>query len=317
MLHQEKITELYLKGYLVKDIAKELNLNSSTISNKLKTLNLQREEPLIKSKIWEKSEEIISLYNQGIGSHRISKQLGISKTTVLDYLRKLDINRRENNGNLQRKYDLDFSYFTEINTEEKAYILGILCADGSTYKDEYKVSIGLVEKDLPVLEFIKEQLGYTGPLYYNNRNSKNEKWQNTYTLSISSKQIWEDCQKWGLLINKTFKTTFPLTIPKGFYKDFIRGYFDGDGYVSKKGYRIELVGTEELLIEIANQIHFNTGYTWSYNRKRHPERNNNIITLVYAGKNKCKAIAEYLYPVDTLFGMKRKKDKLLSFKEKI
>lgn len=263
----------------------------------------------------EKSKQIINLYNGGLGSYLISKQLGISKTTVLDYLKKNNIERRENDGSLQRKYSLNHNYFNNIDSANKSYILGILYADGSLSNQEWKLSISLVEKDLEVLNFIKEEMGSERPLYFNNHNSKNIKLQNSYVLSMNSKVLWEDCCKWGLVPNKTFVTKFPLNIPKEYYKDFIRGYLDGDGYVSKKGHRIEFVGTEEFLIELANQIHANTGHTWSYNRKRHPERNNNIITLSYWGKNKCAAIANYLYPENTLFGMQRKKDKLLSFKK--
>lgn len=261
----------------------------------------------------EKSEQIISLYNSGLGSYLISKKLDISKTTVLDYLRKNNIQRRDNNGSLQRRYNLNQNYFNQINTPSKAYILGILYADGSLYKDEWKLSIGLVEKDIEVLNFISKELESDRPYYFHNHQKKNPKHQNINILSVNSKTLWNDCYKWGLVPNKTFIAKFPLHIPNQYYFDFIRGYFDGDGYVSKKGYRIEFVGTEELLNEIANQIHSKTGFTWSYNRKRHPEKNNNIITLSYWGKNKCKAIAKYLYPNQDIFGMKRKKDKLLFF----
>lgn len=261
----------------------------------------------------EKSEQIINLYNNGLGSHVISKKLGVSKTTVLDYLRQNNIVRRDNDGSLQRKYDLNQEYFNHIDTSSKAYVLGILYADGSLDKGEWKVSISLIEKDLSVLKFIKNELESTRPFFFNERNKKNSNFQNSYNLSVNSKALWEGCYKWGLTPNKTFTTTFPLNIPSEYYSDFIRGYFDGDGYVSKTGYRIEFVGTEDLLNEIATQIHSNTGYTWSYNRKRHPERNNNITTISYWGKNKCKAIAKYLYPNEDIFGMKRKKDKLLSF----
>jgi len=318
MTQTEQIIKLYQQGKLQKDIATEVGYHPTTVSNILKRNNVPKGNQHLKNrgKHFDKSKEIIDLYNQGIGSYTISKQLGIAKITVLDHLKRFNIERRSNNGGqLQRKYTLDQNYFNEINTENKAYVLGLLFADGSSYKDEWKISISLVEKDLEVLNFVKEELKSERPFYYNERNSKNPNHQNSYVLSVNSKPLWDDCYKWGLVPNKTFITKFPLEIPKEFYKDFIRGYFDGDGYVSKSGYRLEFTGTEELLTEIATAIHSDTGHTWSYNRKRHPERNNNITTLSYWGKNKCRDIAFYLYPDNNLFGMQRKKMKLLSFKE--
>ena len=47
-------------------------------------------------------------------------------------------------------------YFDKINTEEKAYWLGFLYADGSISSKEDKIELGLAEKDLHHIEKFKQ-----------------------------------------------------------------------------------------------------------------------------------------------------------------
>ena len=52
---------------------------------------------------------------------------------------------------------LNIDYFKEINSPDKAYWLGYICADGCIKKSNNKVS--LVSKDLEVIEGFKEAIG--------------------------------------------------------------------------------------------------------------------------------------------------------------
>ena len=57
------------------------------------------------------------------------------------------------------------------------------------------------------------------------------KTQDTYSLLISSKQIYNDLLKVGLTPNKSFTCVFP-TLNSALNPHFMRGYFDGDGSIS-------------------------------------------------------------------------------------
>ena len=52
------------------------------------------------------------------------------------------------------KYPFNIHFFDEINTEEKAYILGFLYADGYNMEERNTVAISLKKEDSYILERI-------------------------------------------------------------------------------------------------------------------------------------------------------------------
>ena len=61
-----------------------------------------------------------------------------------------------------RTYTLDEKYFDKIDSQNKAYILGFIYADGSINKG--CLNITLSNKDVEILEFIKDELKYSGKI---------------------------------------------------------------------------------------------------------------------------------------------------------
>ena len=57
------------------------------------------------------------------------------------------------------QYTFDTHFFDEINTQEKAYVLGFLFADGYNYEKRGVVSLSLQEKDKEILDKISKS-GY-------------------------------------------------------------------------------------------------------------------------------------------------------------
>ena len=56
------------------------------------------------------------------------------------------------------KFKVDSNFFNVIDTQEKAYILGLLTADGCNYEKDGSVKIDLVEDDVHILNSIKDAL---------------------------------------------------------------------------------------------------------------------------------------------------------------
>ena len=131
-----------------------------------------------------------------------------------------------------KKYDIDENYFEKIDSPEKAYLLGLIYADGCNYTPTNTVTLCLQEQDKHILEDIKELLHYNAPL--KKIKPKKESHQISFVLTIHSKKISTDLTALGVMQNKTFKITFP-DINKDLFSHFIRGYFDGDGCISKTG----------------------------------------------------------------------------------
>ena len=102
----------------------------------------------------EQEQKIIDLYvNQNISTVQIGKQFGCSHKKIAKVLKSYNIPRT---GASRRKYYLNETFFDNIDTQDKAYILGFLYADGCNYMPKQTVSMSLQEADYAILERIRK-----------------------------------------------------------------------------------------------------------------------------------------------------------------
>lgn len=141
---------------------------------------------------------------------------------------------------------LRHDFFSKIETEEQAYFLGLLIADGSIALDKTRspmIRLELVESDRSVLERFKEVLKLSSELRYDKRIDRAN---GTYVLSVRSKRMAEDLSKYGVVPNKTYLMSKIETdlVPDHLIKDLIRGYVDGDGsiYYSRERWHLSVTG---------------------------------------------------------------------------
>lgn len=196
--------------------------------------------PICKLNLEQKTELAKKYHFENRRSVELGKEYKLSPTTVLSYIREIGFKIKEANYGRKRKYDFDESFFEKINTEEKAYFLGLLYADGCVTNDNTMV-ISLQEGDLSILERMKKEMKFEGPIYYTeSRGPRFSKAFNKiynskpmYAMAITSKKLGKDLIKLGCIPRKSLKLKFPnkKQVPKRFIRHFIRGYFDGDGYV--------------------------------------------------------------------------------------
>lgn len=202
------------------EIANKIGCNKSTISNWRKKLNLSFSDLHDFSKY---TQYIIDNYEKKT-SKKLAEEIGCSK----EYVKKI---WSENNfkNKTTRRYYSNFNYFNSIDTPNKAYILGLICSDGCIYKrdnHEGLWQITLQKQDKQVLEDIKKEISADNPIKEND---------NTATLTIVSQQMYDDLLNLGITPKKTY--TMDLwqvinNIPSCLLKDFIHGYFDGDGSIT-------------------------------------------------------------------------------------
>lgn len=115
-----------------------------------------------------------------------------------------------------------------------AYVLGFFCADGSMSKNKrgaHFIEFQITDKDL--IEKIRTALNSNHKITARKRSYK---LKTAYRLQIGSKTIFNDLISLGITPQKSKTINFP-DIPDKYIKDFIRGYFDGDGNVSVSEYR--------------------------------------------------------------------------------
>jgi len=123
------------------------------------------------------------------------------------------------------KYLYDYSIFEKCDTPDKAYWIGFIMADGCVIDDkkkQYQLIVGLAKKDYSHLEKLRKFLGTNKPI----EKMKDDGCQ----LRINSKKIVRDLYKYGIIPNKTGREIVK-GIPQKYLRDFIRGYFDGDGWI--------------------------------------------------------------------------------------
>jgi DNA-binding transcriptional regulator WhiA len=127
------------------------------------------------------------------------------------------------------KYKMDESYFDEVDSAEKAYVLGWFYSDGNV-TEQGRFRIELAETDGYILKWIKKQLKYTGPLY--NKPARNGS-KPQVSLCINRKRVADKLIALGCSPRKAHIVEFPTEeiVPRQFLSHFLRGMFDGDGSV--------------------------------------------------------------------------------------
>ena len=214
--------------------------------------------------------------------------------------------KSKSQSELQRKYDINKTFFDKIDTEEKAYFLGFLYADGYNNTDRNSVNLSLKEDDKEILEKLNNLLQPTKPLQYVRIKDKNS--SNQYRLVIANKHISQRLVELGCGKAKTHNLIFPTEeqVPKHLVRHFIRGYFDGDGWVGEKA--ICIVSTLNFcnsLSEILKE-QFNIN---CYIRARHPERNN-TIRMLELNRKSARKFLKWIYK-DSNIHLQRKYERYL------
>lgn len=210
----------------------------------------------------------------------------------------------------KRKYKVNDNYFSSINTEDKAYVLGLLMADGHINKKN-EVCLKLKEEDKYVVEYVLRQLSPNKPLFKDS-SKKNGKTFHAYKMEVRSDQLCKDLNKLGIYNGKTGNETLPdLTF--GLYPHFIRGYFDGDGSISKtnkgpgKSYQIYICCTNKKFLEDTRSL---LGFGNIYRESR-PTIDMYTFRVNSIG-DKVRLI-RYMYQDCKSFYMKRKAEKCVNY----
>jgi hypothetical protein len=108
-----------------------------------------------------------------------------------------------------------------------AYVLGYFSADGSMYKNPRGgCYIAFTSTDLELIESVKKILKISNAVEV--YKLKNPNHNPRYTLQIGSKKLYQRFLDIGFTPNKSLIIKFP-NIPKLYMRDFVRGFFDGDG----------------------------------------------------------------------------------------
>jgi len=196
-----------------------------------------------------------------------------------------------------RTYKVNEDFFNKWS-HDMAYILGFITADGSVMFDSYTLNIEINKKDIEVLTFIKRKL----------RSDHNIKTKdNKSRLRIHSKKIIESLKQYNIVQNKTGKEKINFSIPSKYRGDYLRGVFDGDGWIYKRRNGIEggICSASKKFLEDINNICKNLGKIRTRIDKRGDRKP--LYELDFYGNKKMLKLRKLIYTTNQ-FALKRKYD---------
>lgn len=211
------------------------------------------------------------------------------------------------------KRNCNIDYFKIIDTEDKAYWLGFIFADGCISDDHKQLIISLQPSDIQHLEMFNKCIESDYPIMYMDNNRY-------ITLRISRKDFVKHLIDKGCVPRKSLILQFPSEdkLPTHLIKHFIRGYFDGDGCLHAKFIKrwnkpnpylsceVNFLGTYDMLQNISKFVPV------EFSKIR---QDGKIYKMRLTSKSKIIELLDYLYQ-DSYFYLKRKHDKYVNIIKK-
>ena len=251
---------------------------------------------------------IIDKYlNENYTLKQLGKEFSCNYGTIRNLLNKHHIQSRGN----KQGYPRNEYYFSKIDTEEKAYWLGFLYADGCVHSNNNEISINITDKEH--IEKFKIAIGAVNHKITETNDKRFPNAKTLYQFTIKDEQLHKDLIQWGCVPQKSLLLNKIPNIPRDFISHFIRGYFDGDGSIALTKdnrnnnlmYRINIVGTKNFVENLLKEI----GFGYITKEKRCKE----IYYYNCGAKRDFEKLYNFLYKDATLY-MERKKEKFDIFK---
>ena len=183
-------------------------------------------------------------------------------------------------------------------------------ADGNVMEREKSqplIRIELNRKDKYIIEYFKQCLG--------TKNKIEETAKNCCTLRIHSRKMFLDLKKYGIVPNKTGHEILPKTfIPKNLIHHFVRGFFDGDGWITnthhgnrKNVLNLGFCGGRSIILSL-NDFFFDELKT----KKLSVCDRNTWYCIIYGSQSDVLKIYNFMYKDATIY-LTRKKECFQSF----
>lgn len=217
-------------------------------------------------------------------------------------------------------------YFENIDTEEKAYFVGLLSADGTITDDvengTYSIKLVLQSQDKHILEKLKDEVQTEAQVKDSYSTSKLPQggtctsWSSS--LLLCSKEMVRDIERYGVVPAKSLilEVKYDL-IPKELWIHVIRGLIDGDGtfgiFGKKKILELSITTSEamakrtkEILEELVPEIKAGI-----YNAKGCTEKTKRLISTT---QSKTLELLDLMYK-DAHIYLERKYQNYLTIKK--
>lgn len=172
----------------------------------------------------ETKEAIVNDYRKkpvAIGA--IAEKYGLCQPTVVKILSQYHVKLWPKR--LLFSPDLKENYFKEIDSQDKAYYLGLITTDGCVYRknqDFAFLAIELQKEDGYILEGFMKEMRCNRKLVYSKRS-------NTLTATVTSVDVVHDLERYHVYPQSSLTQRFWAEVPDSYLASYLRGLVDGDG----------------------------------------------------------------------------------------
>ena len=248
-------------------------------------------------------EAICRRYEAGESSPTLGRAFQVSPGTIRGHVIRNGVVMRSL-SEAKRKYVCDDGFFTMIDTEEKAYWLGFLAADGCVTREGRMLDVMLAVGDGEHLQRLLDALRSNYPIKMSARWMRST--GRTYGMvevRIGSARLCADLIRHGVVPRKSLILEWP-DLPWEMARHYLRGYVDGDGWfyarrrISRPSLALKfgVMGTRGFL-EAAQSLlmaECDLGRTKLY-------RHGKLFKLLYGGRLQVSRIFHYLYDGATVW----------------
>lgn len=137
------------------------------------------------------------------------------------------------------------NYFENITTEDQAYWLGFIYADGWVTLDKENRGCLGIELQIQDIEHLRKfnkciegnvevKTRMSNVSYIDGRQIPSRP---MCQIRLFSEKIVHDLHQYGVYPKKTYDMTFPENLSPQLIQHFVRGYFDGDGCINKQNHK--------------------------------------------------------------------------------
>jgi len=210
--------------------------------------------------------------------------------------------------------------FKVIDTEEKAYFLGLFYADGcislqKRKKSNYikpQVQISLIDEQ--IVRDLHEKFPFFNLDIFDFGKYKST-WSKQFALRKASRSLFDDLSNQGIFERKSAENSSKLSVPnidENLISHFIRGFFDGDGSINIASARphlrrVEICGSsEQFLLQLKSILEQNEVDCPIF-RKKIKGYKNPLYILEWVNTMDIFDLRDYLYKNATIY-LSRKKE---------
>jgi intein/homing endonuclease len=283
----ERLWEFFKTGSTL-ETAKKFNITSSALVKLFNRKGLSFGRVLTQAQINERIFE----YYKTKSLIKTAKTFGVSAEAIYQLFTRegifcfpMEISKR--------KYKFNENVFDNIDTDQKAYWLGFIAADGCVFhrnkSESPQLQIGILKSDSVHLEKFKKFMESDKPIRTYNKLSE---------VHFSSKNLCNSLYNYGITQRKSLTLEFPAKLDSSLYSAFIRGYTDGDGCFTYSSSSWKILGTIPFISKVQNILISELGLNKT---KLYLTRNLKTVELNYSGGRQLFKIVCWLYKNATVY----------------